>query len=181
MSNQAINIEQLMERLGDSGVTILLKVDHERTAERRKPWTIVMSGPSMGEGEFLHTDCHTLDNCLEYGLGELRAGPGDWKWLDGLNSVDVERLLLLMGIQAIIDIEQLMERLGDSGVTICLKIDHERTAERCNPWAISMSGPGVGNNEGIYAEFRTLADCLEYGLGELRARPGDWKWLDELF
>jgi len=71
-----------MARLSASGVTVVLKADHERMLEGGKPWTIVMSGPGMGDGGGIHTDKATLQECLGYGISELRRRGRDWTWLD---------------------------------------------------------------------------------------------------
>ncbi|MFJ9917455.1 hypothetical protein [Actinacidiphila glaucinigra] len=81
-----------------------------------------------------------------------------------------------MGVQEI-DIEQLMERLGRSGVTVILKVDDERMAEGGEPWTLVMSGPGLGEQGFIRAESASLTDCLEQGFSRLRSRSGDWEWL----
>lgn len=72
-----------MERLGDAGVTVILKVDHERTADRSSPWTVVLSGPGVGASPLRHDD-ETLDQCLRAVLKRLRATGGEWEWLDDL-------------------------------------------------------------------------------------------------
>lgn len=79
-----IDLESLMERLAKSGVTIVLKTDHERMLEGGKPWTIVMSGSGMGEKGGIHTDKSSLQECLRYGLGELKLRHADWAWLHDL-------------------------------------------------------------------------------------------------
>jgi hypothetical protein len=76
-----VDVEQLMERLGRAGVTIILKVDHERAEPGGDLWTLVMSGPGLGERGLIRTDGPSLGFCLDYGLGELRTCPGDWDWL----------------------------------------------------------------------------------------------------
>ncbi|MBA2806746.1 hypothetical protein E0500_004575 [Streptomyces sp. KM273126] len=78
------------------------------------------------------------------------------------------------------DIEQLMEKLGRSGVTVILKVDDERMAEGGEPWTLVMSGPGLGEQGFIRAESSSLSDCLEQGFTRLRARSGDWEWLTEI-
>ncbi|MFD8936240.1 hypothetical protein ACFV0R_13460 [Streptomyces sp. NPDC059578] len=78
------------------------------------------------------------------------------------------------------DIEQLMDKLGRSGVTVILKMDDERMAEGGEPWTLVMSGPGLGEQGFIRAESSSLNDCLEQGFVRLRARPGDWEWLTEI-
>ena len=76
------DIERLMEQLGLAGVSVILKVDHERMGEGRDPWTIVLSGLGVGERQFIRTDAPSLQDCLAYGLRELRSCPGDWSWLE---------------------------------------------------------------------------------------------------
>ncbi|MGW4399062.1 hypothetical protein ACWEHA_27575 [Amycolatopsis nivea] len=75
------DIEQLMDKLGRAGVTVILKVDDERMTEGGKPWTLVMSGPGLGGQGFIRAEAATLDDCLEQGLKRLRAGSGDFEWL----------------------------------------------------------------------------------------------------
>ena len=81
MDASASNLEELMERLGGSGVTMIIKVDHERMAEGGKPWTLVMSGPGLGERGLIRTDSPSFEHAIGYGLGEIRKCPGDWGWL----------------------------------------------------------------------------------------------------
>ncbi|MBY8885849.1 hypothetical protein K7472_13435 [Streptomyces sp. PTM05] len=80
-----MDIELLMERLGKSGVTMILKVDHERMQAEENPWTLVMSGPGLGESSLIRTDASSLKDCLDYGLRELRSHPGEWDWVDQYN------------------------------------------------------------------------------------------------
>lgn len=81
MGARVMDIEQLMDKLGRSGVTVILKMDDERMAEGREPWTLVMSGPGLGEQGFIRAESSTLNDCLEQGFTRLRARPGDWEWL----------------------------------------------------------------------------------------------------
>ncbi|MFI5868094.1 hypothetical protein [Streptomyces sp. NPDC051546] len=76
-----IDIELLMEELAKAGVTMVLKADHGRFAESGRFWTIVMSGPGLGNGGGIHTDMSSLQECLDFGLAELQTRPGDWEWL----------------------------------------------------------------------------------------------------
>jgi hypothetical protein len=78
---QGMNIGQLMEELGRSGVTVILKVDDERMAEGGAPWTLVMSGPGLGAEGFIRAESSSLTDCLEQGLTRLRSRPGNWQWL----------------------------------------------------------------------------------------------------
>lgn len=70
-----------MERIGQAGVTVILKVDHERVASRNYPWTLVLSGPGLGEQNLIRTDAASLDDGMRYLFEELRKRPGDWVWL----------------------------------------------------------------------------------------------------
>lgn len=76
-----VDIEHLMKQLGRSGVTVILKVDHDRMEEEKNPWTLVMSGPGLGERGLIRTDSPSLQHCLDYGLRELQSCPGNWDWL----------------------------------------------------------------------------------------------------
>ncbi|MEE1753016.1 hypothetical protein [Streptomyces sp. SP18CS02] len=49
-----MGIVAIMEALAEQGITVLLKVDAERMAERRKPWTFVASG----------AHCVTTSSCV---------------------------------------------------------------------------------------------------------------------
>ena len=77
-----MDIELIMETLGQSGVTALLKLDHERLAEGGKPWTFALSGPALGHANFIRVDTVGMDDCLHQGLKMLRREPGDWEWVD---------------------------------------------------------------------------------------------------
>ncbi|MER7219660.1 hypothetical protein ABT407_30385 [Streptomyces eurythermus] len=76
------DLELLMDELGRAGVTVLVKVDHERMQTGIKPWTMVMSGPGLGERQHIRTDARDLQLCLRYCLRELSKCPGDWEWLE---------------------------------------------------------------------------------------------------
>ncbi|SOD84403.1 hypothetical protein [Streptomyces sp. Ag109_G2-15] len=77
-----MNISQLMESLGRSGVTVILKVDDERMADGGEPWTVVMSGKVLGDQGFIRAESSSLDDCLEQAVSRLRSRPGDWGWLE---------------------------------------------------------------------------------------------------
>lgn len=81
MGAKLMDIEQFMDKLGRSGVTVILKVDDERMAEGGEPWTLVMSGPGLGEQGFIRAESSSLNDCLEQGFTRLRARSGDWEWL----------------------------------------------------------------------------------------------------
>lgn len=75
------SVEDLMERLGRSGVTTILKVDHERTGEGAEPWTVVLSGPGVGDQGFVRAEDVTLSGCLVQVFERLRASGDQWAWL----------------------------------------------------------------------------------------------------
>ncbi|MEV7679805.1 hypothetical protein AB0O64_14775 [Streptomyces sp. NPDC088341] len=81
MSLQGMPIEQLMEKLGRSGVTVILKVDDERMVKGGEPWTLVMSGPGLGPEGFIRAESSSLSDCLEQGFTRLFSRPGDWEWI----------------------------------------------------------------------------------------------------
>lgn len=71
---------------GGLGVAVLrceylMKVDHERMAEGTEPWTLVMSGPGLGEQGLIRAASSGLSECLEQVISRLRSRPGDWEWL----------------------------------------------------------------------------------------------------
>jgi hypothetical protein len=44
-------VVELFDRLAYAGVTAILKIDHERAeAFNGRPWTLVISGPAVGNG-----------------------------------------------------------------------------------------------------------------------------------
>lgn len=69
-----------MEALAREGLTVLLKVDHERMAESSRPWTMVVTGPRLGDG-FLRVDAPTMDEAIERCLRPVRGTAG-WGFLD---------------------------------------------------------------------------------------------------
>lgn len=77
------------------------------------------------------------------------------------------------------DIEALMARLAQAGVTTLIKADDERMAEGGETWTVMLSGTGLGNQGGIRAESDDLRSGLEEVLDRLAGRPGDWSWLNE--
>lgn len=80
-----MDIELIMEALGEAGVTTVIKCDHERSVLGGKPWTLVMSGLALGSSGPIHTDSRSLQDCLEFGFRELRKRPGNWDWLELLS------------------------------------------------------------------------------------------------
>ena len=83
MLGTGFGLPEFMEELGRRGVTMLLKVDHERFGFGKKPWTVVLSGPALGDLRAFHSDFHTLREALECCIPLLRDLPGDWEWIEG--------------------------------------------------------------------------------------------------
>ncbi|WP_406227041.1 hypothetical protein [Streptomyces anthocyanicus] len=67
-----MDVVAVMEALAGQGVTVLVKVDAERTAERRKPWTFVASGAPLREDVLVRTDAVSMEQCLAACLPRLR-------------------------------------------------------------------------------------------------------------
>jgi hypothetical protein len=76
-----VDIEELWVRLAGAGVSAMVAIDHERFAERGRSWTIVISGPPLGD-RFVRAEEASLDRCLKVGLSRLIDEPGgEWAWL----------------------------------------------------------------------------------------------------
>ncbi|EHR52019.1 hypothetical protein SacmaDRAFT_3810 [Saccharomonospora marina XMU15] len=82
------NVEDMMERLGRSGVTVIVKVDHERASDGDEPWTVVLSGPGVGDQGFIRAEGVSLVGCLDQVFQRLRARGDQWSWLA---DIDVNR------------------------------------------------------------------------------------------
>ena len=67
-----VDVVAVMEALAGQGVTVLVKVDAERMAERRKPWTFVASGAPLREDVLVRTDAASMEQCLAACLPRLR-------------------------------------------------------------------------------------------------------------
>ncbi|GAA2699311.1 hypothetical protein GCM10010095_70710 [Streptomyces anthocyanicus] len=67
-----MDVVAVMEALAGQGVTVLVKVDAERMAERRKPWTFVASGAPLREDVLVRTDAVSMEQCLAACLPRLR-------------------------------------------------------------------------------------------------------------
>ncbi|WP_239071727.1 hypothetical protein [Amycolatopsis sp. SID8362] len=80
----------------------------------------------------------------------------------------------------VVDVEALMTRLAQAGVTTLIKADDERLAEGGETWTVMVSGAGLGTQGGIRAESADLRSGLRDVLSRLAERPGDWSWLGEL-
>lgn len=76
-----MDIEQLMERLGGAGVTVLIKMDDECMAVGAAPWTVLLSGSALADQGFIRAEGVSLRECLASAMARLRTRPGDWEWL----------------------------------------------------------------------------------------------------
>ncbi|MEU8824019.1 hypothetical protein [Streptomyces sp. NPDC048636] len=76
-----MNVQNLMQELTQTGVTVLVKCDGERLREGGSPWTFVASGGPLGEDPVRRDDI-TLDACLKNGLRILMGIGPEWSWLD---------------------------------------------------------------------------------------------------
>jgi hypothetical protein len=74
-------IEQLMYRLAQAGATAIIKIDHDRFAAGGEPWTLVISGPVLGDAGFVRAEEATLAECLKIGLSRLQSRGGQWHWV----------------------------------------------------------------------------------------------------
>lgn len=79
-----MDIEILMKRMGESGVTVLLKMDAERLAEAQEAWTFVATGAPLGPEGSVRVDAWSMAECVNAGLGKLREQGHNWDWLDGI-------------------------------------------------------------------------------------------------
>lgn len=84
-----------------------------------------------------------------------------------------------MGSPRRLDIEGLLERLGNYEITAILKFDHERRMDVIKPWTLVLSGPGVGGAYLIRIEGASLSECLEAGIERLKDSSGLTLFLDE--
>jgi len=79
-----MGLEQTMEDCARRGITVLLKVDHERQDDGGEPWTVLMSGPGVGAaGAFIRAEAATMSEAVNECLHRLAELPGDWSWLHG--------------------------------------------------------------------------------------------------
>jgi hypothetical protein len=76
-----VRIEQLLRRFAQAGATAIIKVDHERFLEGGEPWTIVISGPALGDDGFVRAEEKTLAECLRVALSRLESRGEQWRWV----------------------------------------------------------------------------------------------------
>ncbi|MEV5510123.1 hypothetical protein [Streptomyces orinoci] len=67
-----MDVVAIMEALAEQGVTVLFKADAERMAERRKPWTLVVTGAPLRDDILVRTDAASVEQCLKACLPRLR-------------------------------------------------------------------------------------------------------------
>jgi hypothetical protein len=77
-----LNLVQLMERVGDMGSTIIIKVDGERGLGDAGRWTFAVSGGKLSESGPVRVDSPTLEECLTRGLAILKEEGEEWSWID---------------------------------------------------------------------------------------------------
>jgi hypothetical protein len=80
-----MDIEDLMRRLAEAGVTVLLKADHERLAEGGRCWTMVISGGRLTGNGFVRAEEATAEQCVQAALQRLAAEGPDWAWVATLD------------------------------------------------------------------------------------------------
>ncbi|OXM64281.1 MULTISPECIES: hypothetical protein [Amycolatopsis] len=79
-----MEIEPVMKELGRRGLTVLLKLDHERLADGGRPWMVLASGPALGDGRFVRTDSASIEAGFAEIFRQLRESEGAWDWLPPL-------------------------------------------------------------------------------------------------
>ncbi len=81
MNMQDLDIAELMSDVSQAGLTVMLKIDHERMAHGGRPWTILLSGPAIGKSSVIRWDCRSLEESVRSILDKLREVT-TWEWLD---------------------------------------------------------------------------------------------------
>jgi hypothetical protein len=76
-----MNLEQVMERIGDQGVTVIIKLDGERDKDGLR-WTFVASGGSLASYGPIRVDASTMGNCLSRGFFLMSERGPEWNWLE---------------------------------------------------------------------------------------------------
>lgn len=74
-------VDELFARLAESGVSVMLKADHERMRDGGRPWTLVIFGPALGEAEYVRAEERTYNACLRRGLERLVECGEAWNWV----------------------------------------------------------------------------------------------------
>ena len=122
----------LVEGTVREGVGVWLKMDGERYADERGPWTVLLFHPDLGtSGSLRSGDYHHFHQVIGFIQGHAGMVPGDWSWLG--DHVDAGEL------------PEIFERLGRAGLLVTLTYDGH--------WHLAVNGPDVGS-------FATLEDCL---------------------
>jgi hypothetical protein len=82
MDLEDLDLGEFMHDAARSGITMMLKIDHERTQSGGKSWTVLLSGSRLGGSTVVRWDLWTLTECIQVVVETLREIPGDWEWLD---------------------------------------------------------------------------------------------------
>lgn len=82
MNLNDLDLGEFMQDVGRSGVTMMIKIDHERMRQGGKPWTVLLSAPKLGGSTVVRWDLRTLEECLRAVVGKLEEIPGDREWLE---------------------------------------------------------------------------------------------------
>ncbi|WP_405059321.1 hypothetical protein OG474_42265 [Kribbella sp. NBC_01505] len=82
MKLEDFDLAEFMQDVGRAGVSMMVRVDHERMGPGRRPWTVVLRGPQVGDRGVMRLDYRRLEECLDAVVEQLRAIPGDWEWLE---------------------------------------------------------------------------------------------------
>lgn len=81
MALKDLDIGEFMSDVGNAGVTMMLKIDHERTGPTARPWTVLLSGSVLGVPGAVRWDCRSIEECIHVAISKLRE-VADWEWLD---------------------------------------------------------------------------------------------------
>ena len=82
MNLGTFEVGEFMQDVGRSGMSMMIRLDHERLQQGEKPWTVLLSSPRLGGSNVVRWDLKTLEECLRAVAGKLQEIPGDWGWLD---------------------------------------------------------------------------------------------------
>lgn len=77
---KAVDVEELCIRLAEASGSALLKIDHERFEQCGEFWALLVSGPSLGESEFVCAEESSLERCVQVGLTLLMSKGDQWNW-----------------------------------------------------------------------------------------------------
>jgi len=163
-----VDVGEVMADVGRSGLTMMLKVDHERTGADARPWTVLLSGPAVGGSGTVRWDCRSLDECLRVVVGKLRdLADGS---LDPRRSAPAGRAEDISAE----GLEELLTSFAEGGATVLVQVDHRPLAEGAAAWSLMMSGPGLKGDAVHLTGQPDLAAVLTAARRELRTRRPEW-------